>query len=77
MSVKSRTLNTVPGAYQVGHPSFFGASCLGVCREGIEYTRVALSPNGMQYVFTSLGIITFDNTIPFNPGEKVFVKYQT
>lgn len=72
--------DTTPGGTSitgVGHygRSFAGEELLLVDREGIQYDEVASSPTGRQYA-NSGTVISFDATLPFNSGERVYVLWQ-
>lgn len=72
MSVISRTYNTTPGEVSIIHPSLFAVTILGVKRQGLGYTKVVVSPVGLQYLY-SISEIFFDPLIPFEDDEKIWV----
>lgn len=75
--VYSIYLNTTAGQYTVNDSALIDADILQVAREGSTYTEVTGTPSGRQFKFTaSTGVLTFDSSLTFNPGETVFVMYK-
>jgi hypothetical protein len=73
-------LSTTAGAFEVAHADLANASqIMLVLREDGGYTEISGgSPAGRQFKYTNLvtsGKLTFDNTLPFNPGEIVYVRF--
>lgn len=66
--------NTITGPGNYGR-SFAGEEVMLVDREGMQYDEVAGTPSGRQYSKDST-TITFDSSLPFNPGERVYVFWQ-
>lgn len=78
MPILSRTYNTVPGGHNLFHYSLYGVTILGVEREGTGQTQVAFVVTPTNREFSYFGSqLYFDANIPFAPGEKVWVLYQT
>jgi hypothetical protein len=67
--------NTITGAGFYGR-NFAGETVLLVDREGMQYDEVTGTPSGRQYSKTS-SVITFDASLPFNSGERVYVIWQS
>lgn len=66
---------SVTGAGTYGR-SFAGENVVLVDREGLQYDEVASGPSGRQYSKSST-VISFDPTLPGNPGgERVYVIWQ-
>lgn len=74
----SRPYNTVPGTSQMGHFSLSGVRVLGVTREGTWLQRNGLPGSQgnreFQYFARTIYVSTSE---PFNPGEKIWVLYET
>jgi hypothetical protein len=72
-------LETTEGAFEVSHADLGGATqIMLVLREDGGYKEVGGVPSGRQFQFTDLttsGKLTFDNTLPFNAGEIVYVRF--
>lgn len=73
-------LDTTPGAYEVSHADLGGATeIMLVEREDAFYKEVTGTPVGRRVKFTdntTSGTLTFDSTLPFNPGEIVYVGFK-
>lgn len=73
-------LSTTPGAWTVSDNALGGAAeIMMVIRETRLYKQVAGTPVDKQVRFddhTTYGTLTFDSTLPFNPGEIVYVQYK-
>lgn len=69
--------STTPGANTVSDAILSGKTILEVDREGIEQDDVSPgTPVGRQFSFAGT-TITFDAAIPFNPGETIYILYQS
>lgn len=82
-NVDSDYWNTTEGTYtvsglSVGSKSLVGKTILAIAREGSVYDPITSgSPTNRTALFNSaLGRITFDNNIPFNPGETVWAMWK-
>ncbi len=75
--IVSRTYNTIPGTNILFHPSLNGVRIHSVDRTGMGQDRTIpfTAVNTQFYYFGSK--LFFDNSIPFNVGEKVQVIYET
>lgn len=73
-------LDTTPDAYEVSHADLGGATeIMLVEREDAFYKEVSGTPSGRQVKFTdntTSGTLRFDTSLPFNPGEIVYVEYK-
>jgi len=78
MSLISKTFSTSPGSRFMNAAELYSVSVLGVKREGIGLTQV--DPGTLigdrQFVKTLSGI-QVSNTNRFNPGEKIWILYET
>lgn len=72
-------LDTTENAFEVSHNDLAGVTAISlVLREDGGYKEVTGTPVGRQFKYTDLGSsgkLTFDNTIPFNAGEIVYVRF--
>lgn len=77
--ITSKVFNTPPGAYFFSSSSLRRVRILGVEREGIGAKIIAgiSTPSGNEVAYLGVGRLTFDSSIPFNSGEKVYVLYET
>lgn len=73
-------LDTTAGAWEVSHADLEDAiEIMLVLREDGQYAEVTGTPVGRQFRYTSSvgsGKLTFPVSLPFNPGEIVYVQYR-
>lgn len=72
-------LTTTETAFEVSHADLGGATeIMLVLREDGGYTEVTGTPTGRQFKYidnTTSGTLRFDSSLPFNPGEIVYVQF--
>lgn len=75
-----KILGTVPGNYTVSNHSLSNKHILKVVRSGLGYDLylglIHTPVNREVRYINYIGSFSFDQTIPFNPGEKVYVEYE-
>lgn len=78
MAIRSRTYHTIPGAHVMWHFTLSGVRILGVTREGTWLQRDGLpgSQGNREFQYFASSIYVSANE-PFNPGEKLWVLYET
>ena len=71
------TGTSISGTSFVHSYSLIGKQVLEVDREGTEWDLTLSAPVGRQARFNSgTGVVDFDPTLPFNPGETIFVLFK-
>lgn len=77
--IRSRVFGTITGSNIIIHPSIARVRMLGVEREGtgMKIVSALTTPTGNEVSYIGVGRLTFDVTIPFQPGERVWVLYET
>lgn len=76
--VRSRTFNTNAGAYILTHFSLAGSRVIGVARQGMKQDKVSVLATPVNDQFNHIGPrLLFDSSLLFQPGETIWVLYDT
>lgn len=76
--VVSRTFNTNAGSYILSHFSLAGSRVIAVARQGMKQDKVGPFTTPVNDQFNHLGPrLLFDSSLRFQPGETIWVLYDT